>query len=601
MPTTVEIPLTTYSIRSAKPNQKYGSPAAIPLTLNASRILGSVSLDKVPADATITSAVLRVYSDRASAGSKNLRVQNITGTWNSSTVWGTGGGPAVGGVLDSEDIVAPVAGQPWNLDVTTWAQTRSRKGLRIESTSSPGHYVRGSSAAALKPVLIVTYTAVPATPRTLVPNAVDGVVSVAAPILTYTGEPGMTQQKIEFSNDGIAVSYTYGFAAATSGYYDPALDPGANPVLVDGGAGVYWRATTNGPDGQSLPSPWAYYEFVSLPVVAITNPGATATDGSPPLTWTVSTSQEAFKAEFVSNGSTVDSTLWRNEQPTRTWTPGKSIGVPGVVGTFNLEVQDQVPNRIEAVGAPTTVKVSQTFTTTLVGAGTAVDTLVYAYVEPIVTLTGTRLAGTPDEVMLVRDGVAVPLWDANGDVWSDWAPGASFFVGTAFTLPDYTAPPKTEHTWAVRTRTGGVTVSAEGPTVTATPYTPSVWLVDPRTGDTVDVCGYEANSVVEQNTEESAILHVPINNGLVVEPKRRRVIRTTRSGSLAGTVMAAYEDTLLGWVEDDSGLKYRLIFGKVNWPVILGDYSPSDVFYGSVCSPDRVLAALNWWQRLTDA
>lgn len=603
---TIEIPLTTYSVRQSKPNTKFGSPAHLPITANTghvNRILARVPLDRVPLDATITAATLRFLSDRTSAGNKVTRVYPITGSWTSAVTWNSQ--PSIGALIQSITKNGPLVNEAWDFDLTTWAGTRSRLGLRIDTTSDPGHWLRGSAGATGKPVLIVAYTVPSDSPGDLVPNG--GSVSVGAPYLTYAGAEDMTLQQVRFSTDGTVpnVTYTSGWLNATTGIYDPAADPGANPTLANGGAGIYWQVRTDGASGLSEWSPWAYYEYDALPTVTVINPGATSPDGSPTLSWTVSTNQSAWRASYYEGTTLIDSHPWANETAVRDWIPGKSIKVPGGAGRFELEVRDQITPRRASYLNPDTVKVTHNFSTTLAGAAATIDTITYALDDPIPIISGTRVAGTPDEVALIRDDVAVPLWDPDtGDSYAMWAPGAIFFTGQAFDIPDYTADPFHEHTWSIRTRTGGTTVSAEGPTITRTPVTADVWLVDPRTGDSVRVLGYGGLPVIEQTTEEQSILHTPINGGLIVEPKRRRIIRTTRSGTMTGAVLGDDETLLDDWANADSGTKYRLVFGKVNWSVILGDYSPQDVFYpeGVDCEAGetRVLIALNWWQRLAD-
>jgi hypothetical protein len=599
---TKEIPLTTYIVRSNKASTPLGSPAVLALKSGGptSRVFARVPLDKIPLDADISNAVVEFYSDRdiAGTGTEDVRVHEVVDPWKASVKWSNQ--PAIGALLDTASVADPGRGSLYSLDVTTWAQGRPRNGLRFDTTSGT-HYLSGSSAARLKPVLVVTYTIPPVTPGSLVPDG--GSVSVPAPILTYAGDEDMTQQIIEFSTDeGETISYTYGPSAATKGYYDPALDAGANPVLVDGGAGIWWRATTIGPDGTSDPSDWAYYEYDSLPDVTIINPanGSTTDDGTPPLEWTVeSERQTAWKASLKEGDTVLSKEDWDGTDATRTWTASKGVPVPGGAGLYTLEVQDDITPRVAAVDAPTTVKVTSSFTTVDAGAGPAIDSLTYTFDDPVPVLSGTRSLGTPDEVALYRDGVQVPLWDEDGNVYK-WAPGTVFFTGNDFSIPDYTAEPRATHTWKVKVRSGGVT-SADGPTVTQEVWTTGAWLVDPRTGDRVDVQGYNEFPVIEQETTEAAVLHFPINGGTVVEPKRRRLVRTTRQGTISGTVLNEHEGILEGWSEADSGLKYRLIFGKVNWSVILGDYSPTDVLYQDVSlSANRVIISLSWWQRLED-
>jgi hypothetical protein len=328
--------------------------------------------------------------------------------------------------------------------------------------------------------------------------------------------------------------------------------------------------------------------------------GGTTPDGSPVLQWVVTPgTQEAWRAEFWSGSTLIDSSGWRSEPLTRNWTPGKSIKVPDGVGRFILWVRDTKTPRVAATNAPTQVRTTRDFTTTLVGAGTAINTLVYTYDEPVSKFSGTRTAGVPDEVSLFRDGVQVPLWAADGSAGM-WMPGVDFFTGTSFQLSDFTADPRHTHIWQVRVRVNGV-VSAQGPTVTSKPYTRSAWLVDPRTGTRIEILGYGEEPAIEQETIEQSILHVPISGGQIVEPKRRRLMRTTRAGSISGMVQDLHEATLDEWSLGDSGAKYRLVFGKVNWSVIIGDYNPVDLMaYPKGCGSDKVLFSLNWWQRLAD-
>lgn len=589
--TIINLPVTTYSVRESRPTHKFGSPARLPIFNNLSRIYARVPIDRVPMGATISNAILRFTSHTTPGGSRMVRVLPITSAWNSSITWNKQ--PTVGAVLFTTTATNPTA---WDLDVTSWAQTRSRRGLRVDTTGA-GHYLRGSSAARGKPVLVVTYSVGSTKSGGLVPDG--GSVSVAQPILTYAGDDDMTQQKIEFSLDGITPSASTAWLPASDGRFDASMAPGVQPVLVNGGAGIYWRITTDGPAGPSSPSAWAYYEYDALPTVAFTNPPASTPDGSPTLQWTA-TSQQAWKATLYGPNGALDSTGWKNDPVTRDWTPSSGVQVPGGAGRFELWVRDAVTPRVIATDAPIEQHMAREFVTSLAGVAVAIDSLVLSWDDPIPRLSGTRSTGIPDEVMLVRDGVAVPLWDDDGIAYRDWAPAADFFTGNNFSIPDYTSDPRQSHTWSVRTRILPSTISSVGPTVTSSPSTASVWLVDPRTDARVEVLGWDDRPAVEQSTEEQAILHIPINGGLKVEPKRRRLTRSTRSGSVSGVVLNEHEDTLLAWVEGDSGVKYRLIFGKVNWPVIIGDYSPTDVFYSDACGPDRVLVALNWWQRLSD-
>lgn len=590
--TEIEIPLTTYLVKSSKPKKRFGSPGSMPVNLNH-RIYARVPLDKIPLDGTISSAVLRFYEHKPNGtGSRNLRVYNLTSNWNSSITWDKV--PTTGTLQGTQSRMDPANMTPWDIDLTAWAVTRSRLGLRIDS-SSDAHFVRGSAAAVGKPVLIVNYVTLPEQPGNLNPDG--GAVSVDRPILTYAGDEEMVEQLIDFSIDeGDTTSYTTSWLPATEGRFDPATDP-ATPTATVGGPEIFWRARTNGPKGISEVSEWASYTYAPLPVVTVLSPGPTTADGSPPLQWTTA-DQTSWRASLSTGSKTLDDEKWANDPLQRDWTPENGVAVPTGTGRFTLEVMDDVSPRAVAEGAPTWQTVLVDFTTTDEGTGTPVATSTLTFEDPIPAISGTRAGGVPDFVALYRDGVQVPIWsEADEMFYKGWAPGVKFFTGGAFTIRDYTADLRHEHTWTVRTKTGTV-ASLAGPAMTAKFTTPSVWLVDPRTGDQVEIEGNGEVPSVTQTTEEASILHTPLNDGLIVEPIRRRIIRTTRSGTITGMVINEDEATMDRWVEDDSALRYRLIFGKVNWSVIIGDYSPADVFYPESCGPDRLMVSLNWWQRL---
>jgi hypothetical protein len=592
----VTIPVTTYSIRQKKPNHPFGSPGQLPVTAIANaagRVLIRVSLDKVPTDATISSAKFQIYAQRATGGARALDLYPNTAAWTSSVTWAKR--PAVGVKIATVTANGGV-NTLWEWDITNWANTRSRNGLTIVTTvANATIWLKGSAFADFRPVVVVEYTVVPDTPSNLTPNG--GAVSVTKPILTYKGEDAMTAQRIEYSNDGINTSYDTGFLAATSGLLDPAVVAGT-PAIVAGQT-IYWRATTNGPNGQSTPSPWASYSYQPLPVITILNPPDVTDDGTPTLQWSVAPagSQRAWQATFNGDNGAADHSNWQSDDDTD-WTSTKGVKVPGGVGTYILDIQDNIV-RVAAANAPAHASAVKVFSTVLTNTGAAVDSLEGVFDDPIVTLQGVRAAGIPDYIGLFRDGVQVPIWDPVDSTPFMWAPAVNFFTGTAFTIADYTCDLRHEHTWQIRVKVGAATDSG-GPVVTERFHTDGIWLVDTRNGDRVEFLGLGQAPVIEQHTDEGSIVHTPVHGDLVVEQVRRRLMRTTRYGSISGLLTCDDEDTMDAWVAGDSGQKFRLIFGKSNWPVIIGDYDPSDQFYPGDFGADRVLCALNWWQRQRD-
>jgi len=311
--------------------------------------------------------------------------------------------------------------------------------------------------------------------------------------------------------------------------------------------------------------------------------------------------QVSWQAELHDGGTILSKSAWDVSSANRDWTPANGVRVPNGHGRMVLRTTDSITPRVAADNAPVWSYVEKEFDTVHTGTGPVITNLKVVFDEPIPVITGTRALGPPDEISLWRDGKAVNIWDADG-IPRKWAPAADFFVGTNFTIRDYTADLRKPHTWSVLSKIGGVT-SAIGPSVTETFVTGSVWMVNPRTNAQIEVLGNDEVPVVAQVTEEGSIIHTPVHGNLVVEQVRRRLMRTTKSGNIEGLVLNGDEDRLNSWALGDSGLKYRLIFGKVNWPIIFGDYSPTDVFYphpDPECDDTVVLVALNWWERLDD-
>jgi hypothetical protein len=588
----VSIPVTTYLTRENRPGRAYGSPGVLPLWYSETNVFARVSLGRVPPDATITSAVLSLTTASAASGGATVIAAGVTEPWRASVTWSNR--PSAGAALDTVTIADPPADAAYDLDVTPWAVGRPRDGLKITTSStSPVVRLNGSSAADGQPRLVVDYVVTPDTPANLRPDG--GAASVEKPTLTYVGDEDMVSQRVQYSLDGGAtVAFDTGdaFLPATEGRYVPAA--GAPSAA---GATVSWRVRVKNGDATSDWSPWADYTYAALPAVAIVSPPAETPDGSPPLQWTA-TAQESWKVDFYRGTTLLDSSKgWRDNAATRDWTPSRSVPVPGGRGRFVLRVRDGV-DRASAAGAPTEAVVEREFVTELAGTAAAVDSLSLSWDGPVAVISGTRDEGVPDEVSLLRDGVQVPLWDSEGDP-AMRQPGNEFFSGTAFEVRDYTAPPRGAHTWKVVAWTNG-SPSTGNPGVTQTRFEDSVWLVNPRTGEKVAVYGEGDVPTVEQVVTENSVLHVPVSGARVVEPVRRRLVRTTRSGSIEGVVLNADGEVLDAWTAAPSGDKYRLVFGRVNWSVILGDYSPSDKFYDDLQTPDRLGVAMNWWERLAD-
>jgi hypothetical protein len=593
----ITIPLTTYLIKENRPAYPVGSPGTLTLRTSATathKVLIRVPIDQIPVGAVVTAATVKFWTAEAKAGATPIRIFPVNAPWKSSVKWENR--PALGAAITTTSITDPIAGALYSFSVTAWVNTRSRNGLALDTTLSTLIRLRGSSAAINKPVMVVDYYTPNSQPTNLSPQG--GAVSVPTPILSYTGDEDMDHQQVQYSSAGTVASITFdsGSIPASSGRYVPGV--GA-PVLSPGQT-TYWRVQTSGGGGTSPWSPWVSYSYEPITEPVIVTPLSETDDGSPTLTWTVA-DQVSWQAEIHQGSTVLSQSTWDVDAAARDWSPSAGVPLPDGHGRMVLRTTDSVTPRVAAEGAPIWAEVEKEFTTVLDGPGPAITDLTVTFDEPVPVITGTRPLGIPDEIALVRDGTVVTIWDADG-VPRQWAPAADFFTGTDFEIRDYTADLRQPHTWSVRSRIDG-TASSAGTSVSGTFITGSVWIVDPRTGDKIEILGNGGVPVVSQATEEGAVLHTPVHGNLVVEPVRRRLVRTTRAGGVEGLVLNDDENTLNEWALSDSGLKYRLIFGKVNWPIIFGDYSPTDVFYthpDPECDDTLVLVSLNWWERLAD-
>ncbi len=593
----IVIPLTTYQIKQNQPGYALGSPG-VQVTQTTSTataiILCRIPVDKIPVGAVVTSAVVQFWNYVTKSGATPIRIRPINAAWASSVTYAKR--PALGSVITTTSITSPAKNALYAFSVTAWANTRNRNGLALDTTLATAISLYGSAASANKPVMVVDYYTPNNQPVNLSPQG--GAVSVPKPVLSYTGDTDMDHQQIQYSTDGTVAGIVFdtGSIPAATGRYDPAA--GA-PSLAVGGR-IYWRAMTTGGGGTSPWSPWVSYTYQPITAPVIITPGATTDDGSPTMSWTVA-DQVSWYADIRQGPTILSSSPWDVDSVTREWVPGKGVPVPNGQGLLVLRITDSISPRVAAEGAPVYAQTTLAFTTIVGGAGPGITNLAVHFEDPIPVITGTRAIGIPDQVALMRDGALVNMWGADG-VATHWAPGVDFFTGTNFAIPDYTANPRKPHTWSVLTKTG-TTSSAVGATVTDTFSTGSVWIIDPRTGKQIEILGNDDVPVVAQLTEEGSVIHTPVHGNLIVEPVRRRLMRTTRSGSVEGLVLNGDEDTLNAWALADSKLRYRLVFGKVNWPIIFGDYSPTDVFYthpDPECDDLLVLINLNWWERLSD-
>lgn len=590
---TLTIGLTAFSVQSAKSANPYGQLAKIPLKTGAAGAMFRAALAKIPSNATITSAKIRYQAVGAQTGTFTLQVYRLTGPWPSQVTWARR--PTRSALIASTSVTNPAAGAVFDVTVTSTVQqlvagTLADLGWYIEISQSTILNVRGTSAASGKPVLIVTYTVPPPVPTNLQPS--DAAISVGKPVLLFDADPNITslQVQVDPAANGTTPAYDSTQQAATGGLWD--LSATAYAGLA-AGASTFWRCqqwTTGGPSGWS---PWAAFSRTAVETLTITSPSGVApvavADGTPPVMWTFSGTQTAWRVRLLSMDGDVIADSLQQPGTDVNWTPPKGLTTAGQHGLLEVTVWP-AGNRAATPGAP--VESIATLEVVLTPDGTVeVFTTVTAKNldrSPTVTVTGHRSA-IPDFVVLLRDGAEVDRW-AGASVCAPASGG-----GYTATVTDPLAVVNRPTVYALVAVVNDKQ-SASAPARTFTPRCMGIWLT--RIEDGARAVLWDANSA-DQSQPETAFVHRPINqSGAVV---RRRLMRSKPEGNASGLVVdvgpftaADSEANLRSWAEDgDAGDLYSLQPICGSGSVIIGDLTFSELVdqYGE----RMVDVAFNWW------
>lgn len=588
---TLTLPVSAYSIQSAKSSQKYGMITPLPVQLSIAAVLASVSVAKIPRGAVVSSAVLQWWGWGTFTGTSTLAVTLPTQAWNSSVTWASR--PSLTAAVATVSKTSPVAGAQWSFDITASVQawvsgTSTNNGLQLAQTSGPAMKMRGTKATEAQPVLVVTYSMVPPAPTNLSPSS--GVVSLAKPTLSFDADDGITQARVQISSPPGGGTPDYDVTVnVVAGLVD--LSTTAYTGLADGAVKV-WRVQQKNSLGWSPWSAWATVARSSKPVLTITSPpSGTITDGTPPVQWSLATGvQTAWQVDFFDAATKLLATSGKTSGTANSWTPPRGLVSDGQAGTIKVTVWDDV-DRSSGPGDPVTIVAYLPVTLTLSNSVTPVDSINVTQQQPspVVILTGARAAGIPDEVIVYRNGVQVGRY-----------PGTSVFAGTSYTIRDATAPMSTPATYRVAAVVNGV-IAKGGPTKTYTPTCAGIWLFD--AADPTQAAVIWTGEEQDQTAPEQSIEHVPISADGDIEVVRRRMVRLPPQGSVDGTLVdglgtlaSASEVALAAFAQNDAGHLYRLVLGRQNYLCIVGNIDMDEQSTDNVAQ--RVVGAgFDWWAK----
>lgn len=594
--TTLNIGVTAYSVQAAKPGTQYGQLAKIPLRAGSAAAMFWASLEKIPKGATITSAKFQWHVAAAATGTRTLKVNPFTSAWPAQRTWDKR--PTQGAGSSAAPVTNPANSRLIEVDVTSLVQERvwgtaKSFGWHLIVEESATLYVRGTTATSGRPMLVVTYTMTPPVPSNLQPSDAD--ISVAKPVLLFDADPFITglQVQVDPAANGTTPAFDSTQVTASGGLYDLSASSYAG---LAAGSTTYWRVRQQTAGGWSDWSGWVPFSRVAAETLTITSPGGTApvaiADGTPPITWTFSGTQVAWRARLLDISGDVIADSGRQAGTDTDWTPDRGLTETGQGGVIEVSVWPD-GNRAATPGAP--VESIATLEVVLTPDGTIAQiTDVQAAnldVSPTVTVTGHR-AQIPDYVVLKRNGKEIDRLPGV-DVATPAAGG-----GYTLTMSDPEAVTNRTTYYRLAAVVNGKQSAADS-IASIVPTCTGIWLTSRQDGTRAVIWTGEDQP---QAQTELSIVHRPITgSGGVV---RRRLMRGKPEGSVSGMVITVGEYTaedseanLRAWADpdtSDAGDHYTLALGGYSGRVILGDITFTEVpnQYG-----ERALdVSFNWWE-----
>ena len=586
MSTSKTILLSAYSVQSAKSTTAFGLLASIPMRLGIAGMLTQVSLAGIPKNATITNAFIRVNIAETRTGSWTVSAYRRTTAWPGSVTWANRG--TLSTAVGSRTVSAPKKGAAFDIPVTSTIQqmvagTLINRGFYIGLDTSFGSNIAfyGPKAGGGRPALYVTYTIPPAAPTNLEPS--DAVVADPSPTLLFNTDLSILSLQVQAdpAADAVAPDFDSGEVVATAGL----LDLGATSfVPLANGASTMWRARQRTDGGWSAWSGWVPFTYAVRPNLTITSPAGTpdvngripVQDGTPPVVWSFTGTQVAWRARLIDETGKVLADSSRIAGADTTWTPPVGLTADGQTGVLEVTVWDN-SNRAATEGQPAEniAQLEVVLTPDGTQAAFTGTTATHTGWEPVVTVTGHRTA-IPDEVALDRDGREVARYPGPDVMVA--APGGGFNA----TVTDIGARMNRDHAWSLRP----ITNAKKGPVGAVAhdvPRCQGVWLYN-AAKEPVVVWSTEAG---DHTQAETAVVHQPLGANLTQPPVRRRLVRATTAGTISGMITQilswsalVMEQRLRDWSEDDAGDVYTLIFGNYAGKVFIGDITFSEVSPG---------------------
>lgn len=536
-----------------------------------------------PRGATVTSATLRLYG-QGTWGSKSIRARPVSAHWvDSQVTWNSQ--PDVLATFSSTVTQANTDALEWAFDVTTLIQAMcdgtANYGFRIAATVTDANIAKFYSldAGDNQPVLDVAWSDAPDTPHTLSPSG-GRAVNVSKPILRfdYTDVSGSTalanvQVQINPTNSFAAPAFDSGTVSTTV----PQLDLSTTAYAgISAGAVAWWRVRVQ--DSAGLWSGWSdpsQFTRTAQGALTVTNPpvsGATVTDVTPPIIWSLSgATQKQWRVQVALASrpwNLLYDTLPRDGTATSFTLPKGIIDDQTLTYRLWVRVRDTV-DRESTSGDPIWLTVIRDFTFAESATVPPVTSLAAAQVtdRPWVRLTWSR-STAPDSFTVTRDGRTVD----SGLLPADLTTG-----GTNYAYVDHHVAPFISHTYKVQANVNGVH-SSSNPTITFSYSLADVWLIDPDQND------FACPVVIDDGVSDAISWDQPETAGIYNPVGSKKAIRIVQRGSKQGptgsvhgriTDYASQSATFwTGHMEtfaDQPTNKLRLRIGEYSLNVIIGN------------------------------
>lgn len=589
--TTFKAGSSAVSIQLAKPTQAFGSLEHPPLELGQRAVLMRAALPNLPSSAIITKAELRFNVHGSWPGSVTMNLRRNSSAFTGRTTWNTA--PVVTGPTWSKTQTNSADWAEWAIDVTSdvvdfYAGDAINYGWRLAAGDATFRRIRGAAASSMRPYVWVEYATKPAAPSNLIPSG--AAVDEPSPTLGFKAPEDMiaVQVQIDPSKNESSPAWSSGTTPRTRGTFS--LSDSTYPGLANG-ASTYWRVRAQTAQGWSPWSSWATFSRVDNGTLTVTSPGATTADPTPPVAWTFTGDQGAYRVQVRdATGAMIEDT---GKQPgaDAAWQPKKSWGGDGDPVQVAVTVWDKT---LRTVTPKRSGAVTQTRSTVIDFEDTYPTISLQASQDgrlPCVVLRGHVTGTLPDQVLISRQPVAGGRWEIAGRYNS-----VDVFSGQDFEVRDWTCPMAGEVRYRAQAVVNGK-ASKHGPTVKITPSTQGLWLVDDSDPADVDYLVVWDTDEGTWSREEFAVVHETAGGKLI----RRRLAAMPYSGECSGLVAdaAGFEVakillTAERFRRNDAGRVYRLIAGHLNIPVIAGNIT---VIPSPASRSTDVVArvAWSWW------